>query len=36
MFKRLKEAVKSRIIAIEGAKQMGVLLEEVVLNFQLI
>jgi hypothetical protein len=28
IFKRLKEAIKSRIIAIEGAKQINILLEE--------
>jgi len=32
IFKRLKEAVKSRIIAIENAKQMDILLEEDTLN----
>ena len=32
IFKRLKEAVKLRIVAIEGAKRMDVLLEEDALN----
>jgi hypothetical protein len=32
IFKRLKEAVELRIVAIEGAKQIDVLLEEDVLN----
>jgi hypothetical protein len=32
VFKRLKKAVKSRIVAIEGAKQIDVLLEEDALN----
>jgi hypothetical protein len=32
IFKRLKEAIESRIIAIEGAKQIDVLLEEDALN----
>ena len=36
VFERLKEAVELRIVAIEGAKQMDVLLEEDVLNIQLI
>jgi hypothetical protein len=36
MFGRLKEAVESRMVAIEGAKRMDVLLEEDVLNVQLI
>ena len=36
IFERLKEAVKLRIVAIEGAKQMDVLPEEDVLNVQLI
>jgi len=36
VFKKLKEAVELRIVAIEGAKQMDVLLEEDVLNVQLI
>jgi len=35
-FKRLKEAVELRIVAIEGAKQMDILLEEDALNIQLI
>ena len=32
VFKRLKEAVELRIVAIEGAKRMDVLLEEDALN----
>ena len=32
IFKKLKEAVKSRIMAVENAKQITVLLEENVLN----
>ena len=36
VFERLKEAVESRIMAVEGAKRMDVLLEEDVLNVQLI
>ena len=32
IFKRLKEAVELRIVAIEGAKRMDVLLEEDALN----
>ena len=32
MFKRLKEAVELRIIAVENIKQMAILLEEDVLN----
>jgi hypothetical protein len=36
VFERLKEAVELRIVAIEGAKRMDVLLEEDVLNVQLI
>ena len=36
VFKRLKEAVESRIVAIEGAKRMDVLPEEDALNVQLI
>ena len=36
IFKRLKEAVELRIVAIEGAKRMDVLLEEDALNIQLI
>jgi len=36
IFKRLKEAVESRIVAIEGAKQMDILPEEDALNVQLI
>ena len=36
IFKRLKKAVELRIVAIEGAKRMDVLLEEDVLNIQLI
>jgi len=36
MFKRLKEAVKLRIIAIKGAKQIDVPPKEDVLNIHLI
>ena len=36
VFERLKEAVELRIVAIEGAKRMDVLLEEDALNVQLI
>jgi hypothetical protein len=36
IFKRLKEAVELRIVAIEGAKRIDVLLEEDALNIQLI
>jgi hypothetical protein len=36
IFKRLKEAVESRIRAVEGAKQIDVLPEEDPLNVQLI
>ena len=36
VFERLKEAVESRIVAVEGAKRMDVLPEEDVLNVQLI
>jgi len=36
VFKRLKEAVESRIVAVEGAKQINVLPEEDALNVQLI
>jgi len=36
IFKRLKEAIELRIVAIKGAKQMDVLLEEDALNVQLI
>jgi len=32
MFKRLKEAVELRIVAIEGAKRMDILPEEDALN----
>ena len=32
VFKRLKEAIELRIVAIEGAKRIDVLLEEDVLN----
>jgi hypothetical protein len=32
VFERLKEAVESRIVAVEGAKRMDVLLEEDALN----
>jgi hypothetical protein len=36
IFKRLKEAVESRIVAAEGAKRMDILPEEDSLNIQLI
>jgi hypothetical protein len=36
IFGRLKEAVESRIVAVEGAKRMDVLPEEDALNVQLI
>jgi hypothetical protein len=36
IFKRLKEAVELRIVAIEGAKRIDVLLEEDALNVRLI
>jgi hypothetical protein len=36
VFKRLKEAIELRIVAVEGAKRMDVLPEEDVLNVQLI
>ena len=36
IFKRLKKAVELRIVAVEGAKRMDVLLEEDALNVQLI
>jgi len=36
VFERLKEAVESRIVAVEGAKRMDVLPEEDALNIQLI
>jgi hypothetical protein len=36
IFKRLKEAVESRIVAIEGAKRIDILPEEDPLNVQLI
>ena len=36
VFKRLKEAVESRIMAAENAKRMAVLPEEDILNVQLI
>jgi len=36
IFKRLNEAVESRIVTIEGAKQIDVLLEEDALNVQLV
>ena len=36
MFKRLKEAVELRIVAVENVKRMAILLEEDVLNVQLI
>ena len=32
VFKRLKEAIELRIVAIEGAKRIDVLLEEDILN----
>jgi hypothetical protein len=32
VFKRLKEAIKLRIVAIEGAKRIDILLEEDILN----
>jgi len=36
IFERLKEAVELRIMAVENAERMAVLLEEDVLNVQLI
>ena len=36
IFKRLKEAIELRIIAIEGAKRIDILPEEDALNVQLI
>jgi hypothetical protein len=36
VFERLKEAVESRIMAVEGAERMDVLPEEDALNVQLI
>ena len=36
IFRRLKEAIELRIVAIEGAKRMDILPEEDVLNIQLI
>ena len=36
VFERLKEAVKSRIVAVDGAKRMDILPEEDALNVQLI
>jgi len=36
IFKRLKEAVESRIVAAENVKRIAILLEEDVLNIQLI
>ena len=36
IFERLKEAVELRIVAIDGAKRIDILLEEDVLNIQLI
>ena len=36
VFERLKEAVELRIVAVEGAKRIDVLLEEDALNVQLI
>jgi len=35
-FKRLKEAIELKIVAVEGAKQIDILLEEDALNIQLI
>ena len=36
IFKRLKEAIESRIVAIEGAERMNILPKEDALNIQLI
>jgi hypothetical protein len=36
VFERLKEAVESRIVAVEGAERMDTLPEEDALNIQLI
>jgi hypothetical protein len=36
IFERLKEAVESRIVAIEGAKRIDILPKEDALNIQLI
>ena len=36
IFKRLKEAIELRIVAIEGAKRIDILLEKDALNIQLI
>jgi hypothetical protein len=36
MFERLKKAIELRIIAVESAERMAVLLEEDILNVQLI
>ena len=36
VFERLKEAIELRIVAVEGAKRIDVLLEEDALNSQLI
>jgi len=36
VFKRLKKAVESRIVTIEGAKRIDILLEEDALNIQLV
>ena len=36
IFKRLKEAIKSKIIAAKNARRIDILLEEDVLNVQLI
>jgi hypothetical protein len=36
VFKRLKEAIELRMVAIEGAERMDTLLEEDALNIQLI
>ena len=36
IFERLKEAIKSRIVAVEGIKQIDILLEKNILNIQFI
>ena len=36
VFKRLREAVESRMVAVEGAERMDILLEEDALNIQLV
>ena len=36
VFKRLKEAVELRIVAVEGAERMNILLKEDALNIQLV